>query len=82
MDYINNDDNPETSYSNFIDKTSELLNIHCPLKSTKISNRKSVRKPWTTTSILKSIGTKDILYKKFISKPTTDNSVLNIFKLY
>ena len=74
-DYINNEDNPETSYSNFINKTTELLNTHCPLKSTKISNRKSVRKPWITTSILKSIRTKDKLYKKFISKPTTDNKL-------
>ena len=74
-DYINNEDNPETSYSNFIDKTTELLNTHCPLKSTKISNRKSVRKPWITTSILKSIRTKDKLYKKIISKPTTDNKL-------
>ena len=59
----------------FIDKTTKLLNTHCPLKSTKISNRKSVRKPWITTSILKSIRTKDKLYKKFISKPTTDNKL-------
>ena len=48
---------------------------HCLLKSTKISNRKSVRKPWITTSILKSIRAKDKLYKKFISKPTTDNKL-------
>ena len=30
-DNINSDDNPETSYSNFLNKTTELLNIHCPL---------------------------------------------------
>ena len=29
-DYINNEDNPETLYSNFIDKTTKLLNTHCP----------------------------------------------------
>ena len=74
-DYNNSDDNPETSYSNFLNKTTELLNIHCPLKSIKVSNRKSVRKPWVTTSFLKSIRTKDKLYKKFISKPTTENKL-------
>ena len=29
-DYIKSD-NPETSYSNFLSKTTELLNIRCPL---------------------------------------------------
>ena len=68
-DNINSDDNPETSFSNFLNKTTELLNIHCPLKSIKLSKRKSIRKPWIPSSILKSIKTKDKLYKKFISKP-------------
>ena len=36
-DHIKSDDNPETSYSSFLDKTTELLNIHCPLKSIKVS---------------------------------------------
>ena len=39
-DFVNTDDNPETSYTKFIDKTTELLNIHCPVKSVKVSNRK------------------------------------------
>ena len=38
-------------------------------------NHKSIRKPWVTTSILKSIRTKDKLYKKFISKPTFENKL-------
>ena len=41
-DNINSDDNPETSYSNFLNKTTELVNIHCPLKSIKISKGKSL----------------------------------------
>ena len=51
------------------------MNIHCPLKSIKVSNRKTVRKPWVATSILNSIRTKDKLYKKFITKPTTENKL-------
>ena len=51
------------------------MNIHCPLKSIKVSNRKTVRKLWVTTSILNSIRTKDKLYKKFITKPTTENKL-------
>ena len=60
---MNTDDNPETSYTKFIDKTTELLNIHCPIKSVKVSNRKLARKPWITVGLLKSIRTKDKLYK-------------------
>ena len=83
-DYMNSDDNPETSYSNFLNKTTELLNnIHCPLKSIKkkTSNRKNIRKPWVTTSILKSIRTKDKLYKISISKPTTENKLKYTIKI-
>ena len=74
-DFVDNDDNPQTSYSKFIDKTTELLNIHCPLKSVKVSNRKFARKPWITLGLLKSIRTKDKLYKKFITKPTDENKL-------
>ena len=44
-DFVNTDDNLETSYTKFIDKTTDLLNIHCPIKSVKVSNRKLARKP-------------------------------------
>jgi hypothetical protein len=74
-DFVINNDNPETSYSKFIDKTTELLDIHCPLKSIKVSKRKLARKPWITRGIIKSIRTKDKLYKKFLTKPTNDNKV-------
>ena len=74
-DFVNTDDNPETSYTKFIDKTTELLNIHCPIKSVKVSNRKLARKPWITVGLVKSIRTKDKLYKKFITKPTEENKL-------
>ena len=73
--FATNDDNPETSYSKFITKTTEILNIHCPLKAIKISNRKLARKPWITAGLLKSIRTKDKLYKKYLTKPTDDNKL-------
>ena len=69
-DFVNTDDNPETSYTKFIDKATELSNTHCPIKQVKISNRKLARKPWITVGLPNSIRTKDKLYKKFITKPT------------
>ena len=74
-DFVNKEDNPEISYSKFIGKTSELLNMHCPLQSIKKSNRKLTRKPWITIGLLKSIKMKDKLYKKFITKSTDENKL-------
>ena len=74
-DFVNTDDNPEISYTKFIDKTTELLNINCPIKSVTISNRKLARKPWITVGLLKSIRSKDKRYKKFITKPTEENKL-------
>ena len=41
----------------------------------KICNCKTPRKPWVTPGILKSIRTKDKLYKKYITKPTSANKI-------
>ena len=73
--FVLDDDDPENSYSNFLQKTTSLLDIHCPVKTIKISNRKTPRKPWITQGLLKSIKTKDKLYKKYINKPTTENKI-------
>lgn len=72
---LDNDNDPNKSYTNFINKTTELLDIHCPLKSIQISHRKTPLKPWVTTGILKSIRTKDKLFKKYITKPNLDNKI-------
>ena len=46
------------------------------MKTRKISNRKTPRKPWVTPGILKLIRTKDKLYKKkYITKPTFENKI-------
>ena len=51
--------------------------MHCPMKTIKISNHKTPRKLWVTPGILKSIRTKDKLYKKYITKPTSENKINN-----
>ena len=37
--------------------------------------RKLARKPWISVALLKSIKTKDKLYKRFITKPTEENKL-------
>ncbi len=63
-DFVLNDNDPETSYNKFNDKLIDLFNIHCPMIQTKLSKRKTPRKPWVTKGLVKSIQTKDKLYKK------------------
>ena len=74
--FVLDDNDPNNSYSNFLQKTTNLLDIHCPIKTIKISNRKTPRKPWITFGLLKSIKTKDKLYRKYITKPTTENKII------
>ena len=74
--FVLDDNDPNNSYSNFLQKTTNLLDIHCPIKTIKISNRKTPRKPRITFGLLKSIKTKDKLYRKYITKPTTENKII------
>jgi len=69
------DPNPESSYNNFNTKINNLLNIHCPIKNIKISNRSAPKKPWVTPGIIKSIKAKDKLYKTYLRKPTLQNKI-------
>ena len=74
-DFVNQDNDPEIAYKNFLHKIIELFNIQCPMKTIKISNRKTPRKPWVTPGILKSIRTTHKMYKKYITKPTSENKI-------
>ena len=46
--FVLDDNDPNNSYSNFLQKTPNLLDIHYPIKTIKISNRKTTGKPWIT----------------------------------
>ena len=74
-DFISQDKDPENAYTNFLNKIKDLFNIYYPMKTIRVSSRKTPRKPWVTPEILKSIKTKDKMYKKFIYKPTSENKV-------
>ena len=64
------------SYSNFIDKFNELYEESFPLKKVSVSSsKKCPNSPWISFAILRSIRRKNTLYRKFIKKPTSVNSV-------
>ncbi len=60
------------SYNCFITKFTDLYNKHLPLVKTKINKRKEA-KPWITTGIIKSIKTRNKLYKQFLKHPNETN---------
>ena len=53
------------------------MNIHCPIIRSKLSKRKTPIKPWITKGLIKSIQTKDKLYKKYIKHPTINNKIIH-----
>lgn len=66
---------PDEAYNKFNDKLTKLLDIHCPLKTKCTSKRSTPKKPWITKGLIKSIKTKDKLYRMYISKPTPGNKL-------
>lgn len=72
---ITNTTDPEEAYNNFNNKVTELLDIHCPIKTKHNSKRNTPKKPWVTKGLIKSLKTKDKLYKTYISKPSFDNKL-------
>jgi len=74
-DFVKSNTDPDQAYDKFIDKITHLLNIHCPLKNVTTSKRNSPKKPWVTKGLIKSMKTKDKLYKQYISSPTPANKL-------
>ena len=62
-DFISQDKDPANAYTKFLNKITDLFNIHCPMKTIKVSSRKTPRKPRVTSGNLKSFKTKDKMYK-------------------
>ena len=62
--------NPSNRLKFFIDTTNSLIEQHVPLK--KVSSKLSTSKPWLTKGLLKSISTKNKLYKKFLKSKRPD----------
>ena len=64
---------PNESYSFFHQKLKHFYDKAFPLKLSTIKENKMKTKPWLTKGLLKSLKTKDKLYKKSIKTPTAEN---------
>ena len=61
-DQANNANDPNTAYNIFIDKYTGLFGASFPFKTIKGKALNSLRKPWLTKSLLRSINKKNKLY--------------------
>ena len=76
---LNNQDANE-DYQKFTSIFNEVYNDCIPLKKYKNNNRKEPKFPWISKGIVKSINTKNKLYKKYLKKPNEKNQ--SVFKVY
>lgn len=70
--------NPTNAYSTFIDKFTSIYNECFPIK--RSSKKRRIRKPWISKGLLKSIKTKNKLYKQLIRKPNPNSE--RVYKDY
>ena len=70
---INNCSDPTEAYNKFSSDFSRTFNECFPLK--KKSTKKRIHKPWISNAILKSIKTKNKLYKQFVQHPDTSREL-------
>lgn len=58
------DQNVDTSFDIFISKTNTIVNRYLP--TVKLTKRQSLKKPWITSGILKSMSRRDLYFRKFL----------------
>ena len=68
-----NDSNPQNNYDRFITLINDAKEKHLPKKTVKFNKRKHKKSKWMTYGILKSINTKDKLYKKIVKADIHDD---------
>ena len=66
------DSNPHDNYDRFITLINNAKEKHLPKKTVKFNKKKQKQSKWMTYGILKSINTKDILYKKLVKADIHD----------
>ena len=71
--------NPSRAYGAFLKKYKQIFNRCFPLKKVKAKNV-SLKKPWFSKALLKSVRKKNILYKRFLNNPTSRSEFL--YKCY
>ena len=86
-DNLNRDLNadPNKNLEQFLDIFSHLKNMYLPKRRVKLNKRKHKIQPWMTTAILKSINSRDKLYKLLMLTPRDSPDYLKVqrnFKTY
>ena len=74
------DKNANDSYNKFINIFVKIFYECIPLKRYKCQNKTEPMFPWISKGLLKSINTKNKLYKRYVQKPSEER--LNKFKTY
>ena len=72
------DGNPEENYKVFLKLIKDVKDNCLPKKVVKYNKKKHKKSKWMTSALLKSINTKNQLYKEWIK---TDVNDLNLFFL-
>jgi hypothetical protein len=62
----------ETSYNGFLEKLTNVIDKHAPVKTKTIPACKIIRDPWYSKGLLKSTKHLHRLYRKTIDKPNND----------
>ena len=72
------------SFGKFFETFNNLLQKHAPIKRFSNKDKKTMKKPWITKGILKSIERKNRIYRKYIrTKNSTKKEELHsLFKSY
>ena len=73
-------DNVDNLVHIFLEKYNKIVDKHAPNKKLSIKESKLETKPWISSALLKSINTKNRLFRKFI-KTKTEQSKHN-YKTY
>ena len=73
-------ENTDVDYNNFMKKFSDLYDECIPLKKITTNRRKTPISPWITKGLLKSINTKNKLYKQYLQSPSDERKIK--FKTY
>ena len=64
--------NPQENYATFLNMVNIAKNKHLPKKVVRFNKKKHKKAKWLTNAILKSINTKDTMYKTLIKMNIED----------
>ena len=83
-DKLNRDLNsdPNNNLRQLLDIFSHLKNVYLPKRRVRLNKRKHKVQPWMTTAILKSINSRDKLYKSLMLTPRDSPDYLEVQRIF